>query len=725
MMSPSHGEIAAKDWIGRYGVRTPSRRFAANLGEALHALHELRPPVVVKLVSSVLHKSDVGGVRLGIDDVSGLREAIESIGRDADRHGVAVDGYLIEETAPRGIEVLVGGLIDAVFGPAIVVGLGGIFTEIFDDVAARICPIGRDDALDMIGEIKASPLLFGARGREPVNVEALADVLLALGGQRGLLVEHADRVQAIDLNPVIVSPSGAVAVDARIVLRDTKADVAPDHRDVRQNFRPLFEPRAIAIVGASASARTRANDVLDFTLGMGFEGAVYPIHPTADTINGLKAYRSFADCPAPIDYAFVAIAAARVPELLRAGGERVRFAQIMASGFGETAEGAARDGELLAIARDKGVRLIGPNCLGTYSPRGRLAYIRGCPREAGSVGIALQSGGISTDMLRRGVQRGLRYSAVVSIGNCIDVGASDFLEYFLADGNTRVIGFYLESPRDGRRFFELLRDARAQKPVVILKGGRTRAGQRIASTHTGALAGDDRLWTALSRQTGATLVGSVDELIDTLLAFQCLRPRIERPGDGAFLVGNGGGASVLATDAMARFDMRVPEMREGTRCALRSLDLPAGTSFDNPMDTPSGAMRMHEGRIAGSLLAAILAGERPDAILFHINMPQFLTNASIPDHVFDNLVDGIIETRTADIDATPVLLALRSDGSAAIDERKRSARDHALAAGVPVFDEIASALSALAHFQRYERFRHRRCLGTGDIASTPARCARP
>ncbi len=226
MMPSPTGEIAAKEWIGRYGVRTPSRRFAANVDDALQALNELRPPLVVKLVSSILHKSDVGGVRLGIESANGLLEAIQAIGRDAARHHIAVDGYLIEETAPHGVEMLVGGMIDAVFGPAVVVGLGGIFTEIFDDVAARICPIDRADALDMIGEIKASPLLFGARGREPVDVEALADVLLALGGNEGLLVQHADRIEAVDLNPVIVSPSGAVAVDARIVLRNAKAHAA-------------------------------------------------------------------------------------------------------------------------------------------------------------------------------------------------------------------------------------------------------------------------------------------------------------------------------------------------------------------------------------------------------------------------------------------------------------------------------------------------------------------
>lgn len=476
---------------------------------------------------------------------------------------------------------------------------------------------------------------------------------------------------------------------------------------IAARFRPLFEPRAIAIVGASAGNRTRANDVLDFTLEMGYDGAIYPIHPGAASIAGYRAYRSFAECPTDIDYAFVAIGAARVPELLEAGGERVRYAQIMASGFAESSEGEALNHRLLAIAREKGVRLIGPNCLGTYSPRGRLAYIRDCPKTAGRVGLASQSGGISTDMLRRGVQRGLRYSGVVSIGNCADLGAADFLEYYLADPATRVIGFYLESLRDGRRFYEILRETSAVKPVVILKGGRTRAGARVARSHTGALIGDDRLWTAFARQTGAVLVHSVDELIDTLIAFQCLQPRFDRPGDGAFLIGNGGGASVLASDFMARIGMPVTPASDATKQTLGALALPAGTTVDNPMDAPSGALRVDDGRIARALLATTLATERPDAVLFHLNMPQFLTNPSIPDVVFDNLVDGILGAAHDDPHRTPVLLTLRSDGSAEVDERKRPARDRALAAGVPVFDEIASALGALAHFQRFERF-HRR-----------------
>jgi acyl-CoA synthetase (NDP forming) len=488
--------------------------------------------------------------------------------------------------------------------------------------------------------------------------------------------------------------------------------MTPDDGDLRSRFRPLFEPRAIAIVGASNSGRTRANDVLDFTRAMGFPGPIYPIHPTAATISDLPAYRSFADCPGEIDYAFVAIGAARVPGLLEQADGRVRFAQIMASGFGETAEGERLNQRLLAVARAQGIRLIGPNCLGTYSPRGRITYIRDCPAEAGPVAFVSQSGGISTDMLRRGVQRGLRYSGVVSVGNCADLGPADFLEYFLADPSTAVIGFYLESLPDGRRFFETLRDASARKPVVILKGGRTPQGQRVALSHTGALAGDDRLWTALSRQTGATIVSSVDELIDALIVFQCLRPRFGRPGEGAFVVGNGGGAAVLATDLMARLGIQLRPIRDDTGRALAALELPAGTSIDNPMDTPSGALRMDDGRIARVLLSTIARTERPDAILFHVNMPQFLTNPSIPDTVFDNLVDEMLEARRTDRHGTPLALTLRSDGSAAVDARKRPARDRALAAGVPVFDEIANALAAIAHFQRFERFRHRRLEAT-------------
>jgi len=222
-MSAPLREAGAKDWIAGYGIRTPARRVARTVDEALEALVSLRAPVVVKLVSQSLHKSDVGGVRLGIDGAAGLREAIASIDRAAGEHGIAVEGYLIEEMVPRGVEVLAGGIVDPVFGPAVVVGFGGVFTEVLNDVVARICPIDSADAHEMIREMKAAPLLFGVRGQPAVDVEALVAVLLALGGPHGIMMEQAHRIREIDLNPVIVSPHGAIAVDARIVLRENDA----------------------------------------------------------------------------------------------------------------------------------------------------------------------------------------------------------------------------------------------------------------------------------------------------------------------------------------------------------------------------------------------------------------------------------------------------------------------------------------------------------------------
>jgi acetyl-CoA synthetase (ADP-forming) len=219
-------EATAKDWIDGYGICTPARREARTIDDAVHALAALHAPVAVKLISQALHKSDVGGVRLGIQDAAGLRDAIDAIDRAAFEQRIAIEGYLIEEMAPRGIEVLVGGIVDPVFGPAVVVGLGGVFTEILNDVVARICPIDADDAREMIHEMKASPLLFGARGQPAADIEALAGVLLALGGPRGLMMDQVQRIREIDLNPVIVSPHGAIAVDARIILREEAANDA-------------------------------------------------------------------------------------------------------------------------------------------------------------------------------------------------------------------------------------------------------------------------------------------------------------------------------------------------------------------------------------------------------------------------------------------------------------------------------------------------------------------
>jgi acyl-CoA synthetase (NDP forming) len=472
--------------------------------------------------------------------------------------------------------------------------------------------------------------------------------------------------------------------------------------EVIEKFRPLFEPKTVAVVGASTKGGTLPNVFIRRIRELGYSGTIYPIHPSAENIDGLKAYRTLGDTPQPVDYAYVAIAAAQVPPLLETARGRVRFAQVISSGFGEVDEGRELQDALVAAARAGGMRLIGPNCLGIHTPRGRVTFAEIGSAETGPVGVVSQSGGLGTDIIRRGLTRGLKFSGLVTVGNCADIAANDLLEFYLADPQTRVIGLYLETAGDGRRLFELLRGARARKPVVILKGGRTRQGRAAAVSHTGSLAGDDRAWVALSKQTGCVMVDTLDGFIDALLAFQALAVRPRHPTRRVVLFGNGGGASVLATDQLSRIGLDVETFETQTVNALARLKLPPGTSITNPVDTPVGTLQQEDGRVAEKILEVIYGSGRPDALVMHLNLSAFVGRTK--DEVLDNLVQAALRVQARYPGQAHFVLVLRSDGEPVLEERKRAFRSRAVALGVPVYDEIASAGAALAALAFHERF---------------------
>jgi acyl-CoA synthetase (NDP forming) len=480
--------------------------------------------------------------------------------------------------------------------------------------------------------------------------------------------------------------------------------VSQQDRGIVDRFRPLFEPRTIAVVGASASNVTLGNEMINQVRRFGFTGPIYPIHPSADEIEGLPAYRTLGDTPEPVDYAYVAVGAATVPGLLRAANGRVKFAQVSSSGFGETLAGRELESELVAAAREGGVRLLGPNCLGTYSPRGHITFIGGASDVPGGVGVVTQSGGLGTDTIRRGNERGVRFRGLVTVGNSADIGPSDILEFYLADPDTHVIGLYLEDVKDGRRFFEILRTSCGRKPVVLLRGGRSEQGQRAAASHTGALASDNRVWQALSKQTGVVLTRTLDQFVDTLLAFQALKPRADHPTERVVLFGNGGGASVLASDSFSEAGLSVPPFSEETRKPLEALDLPAGSSINNPIDTPRSTLRREEGRIVERILEAVYAGGSPDALVMHLNVAAFIGSADQRLNVLEKLIEIALEVQSRNAGRTHFALVLRSDGGAQAEERKRVDRGRALALGIPVFDEIPAVAEAMASVSRYERF---------------------
>ncbi|MBI4192147.1 MAG: CoA-binding protein [Betaproteobacteria bacterium] len=478
------------------------------------------------------------------------------------------------------------------------------------------------------------------------------------------------------------------------------------NHSILEQYAPLFMPQTVAVVGASTKGNALPNVFIRRIREFGFEGAIYPIHPSAAEIDGLPAYRTLADTPLPVDYAYIAVSAAQIPGMLSAAAGHVRYAQVISSGFGEVDEGKDLEQQLAAAARAGGMRLLGPNCLGIYTPRGKVTFTEIGPREVGPVGIASQSGGLGTDIIRRGMGRGLKFSGLITVGNCADLGPSDMLEFYLADPQTQVIGFYIETAKHGRRLFEILRAANARKPVVMLKGGRTRQGLAAAASHTGSLAGDERAWTALSRQTGCVLVDTLDEFIDALLIFQTLTPRSRQPTQRVVLFGNGGGASVLATDYFARLGLDVTPFGALTLDALAALKLPPGTSITNPVDCPVGTLQQEDGRVAERILDVIYEHGNPDALVMHLNLSAFIGRTK--NEVLDNLVQAALRVQEHHPGKAHFVLVLRSDGELTLEERKREFRDKAVALGIPVYDEMSNAGHALAALQQHERFVHTR-----------------
>lgn len=699
-------EAEGKSLLAARDISVPRSVVLRHGDDPASALAGMRPPFAAKVIAaSILHKSDVGGVSLGLTDSAAVAAAIETMAARPGIAGAAVEGWLVEEMAPPGQEIVIGGLRDTRFGPMLMVGLGGIFVEVFEDVAFRLCPVSEAVAREMLTELRGYGLLTGVRGREAMDIDALVGLMLQIGGENGLLMEAADYLSELDLNPVIVGSQGLMVADARFILGiagETPRRVAPDaHLPPLERFRPLFQPGSIAVMGASAQRTGVANNFIQRMERFGFGGEIYPIHPSAPEIEGLPAFPDLNATPGPVDYAYIAIAGEQIPDALAAAPGRCRMAQVISSGFAEIEEGVALQAELVEKAHLAGTRILGPNCLGTYSPRGGMSFASDAPKEPGRIGIVAQSGGLSTDIIKRGQWRGLRFSGLVTLGNASDVSPTELLAYYFDDPETKAIGLYLEDIGDGRAFFDLLRSPAATKPVVILKGGQTAQGSAAAASHTGALAGDARAWEALAAQTGVVLVPHLNAFLDALLALQCLTLRPENPTHRVTLFGNGGGTSVLGSDAFARVGLDVSPFDPDTIARLEALGLPPGTSVRNPVDTPVFTLQEKDGWVAGEILDIIYESAAPQAVAMHLNLAAFAGRGD--KNPVENLLSVAMQVQQKWPGRAHFALALRTDGSPQLEEAKRRFREQARAVDIPVYDEIpelAAALAAVSHLER-------------------------
>jgi len=354
--------------------------------------------------------------------------------------------------------------------------------------------------------------------------------------------------------------------------------------DVFEELERIFHPRSIAVVGASAHRDSPGHDYVLSLLQYGFQGAIYPINPRLEELLGLKAYPSVEAVPGPVDYVISCIPNRGVIGLVEECGRKgVQAIQLFTARFSETGreEGKRLERELLLRARAMGVRIIGPNCMGLHYPKLGITFRPDMIAPAGPIGFLSQSGNLLFELNYLGRGRGLFFSKAISYGNGLDLDEADFLRYFAHDPETRIIGAYIEGVKEGRRFWEALREAASVKPTVLLKGGRTEGGGRTASSHTAALAGSYKVWEAAVRQAGALPVKSLEELMDLLIAFSRWTPA---KGKGIGVVGGGGGRSVLAADRCEEEGLSTPPLTAEIEAhiAVKAPDLAGWVT--NPVD---------------------------------------------------------------------------------------------------------------------------------------------
>ena len=458
----------------------------------------------------------------------------------------------------------------------------------------------------------------------------------------------------------------------------------------------IIEPETIAIVG---SARRNEFYFLRSLVAAGFKGAIYPVNPHVKSAYGLKFYKSLSEIPDKIDLIICAVKAKLVPEVVREGVEKgVKCIVIFSSGFSEsgTEEGRRLEKEIVEIARKRGVRIIGPNCMGIYYPEHGLSFRTDLRRKRGPVGFVSQSGGHAIGFSLAGNDAGIFFSKVFSFGNAADVTASELIEFLTRDEKTKIIAVYIEGVKDGPRFMRAIREAALRKPVIVWKGGKTEAGSRAAASHTGAIAGSPKILDAVFTQTNAVQVESFDEILDTTLAFTYCPPVYEnRVG----LISISGGSGVTNSDACTKTGLEVPQLSEETRKKLGSVISGAGTSVKNPVDL-AGAYLNPEA--VSTTVETLGAEPYIDSIIFEVQVhyPSFLAKFVDTPELAAMIYKTISDSRKEVVEehGKPVLIAIPPIG---YHEAVRIARDMFLEAKLPVFPSVDRAAKALANMARY------------------------
>jgi acetyl coenzyme A synthetase (ADP forming)-like protein len=651
-----------------YGISVPKEGVVTSAAEASNMASSMGYPVVMKIVSpDILHKTEAGGVAVGVKSAQEASDAYETIIANAKKYkaDAHIIGVQVQQMIKGGQEVIIGAMTDNSFGKLVAFGMGGVLVEVLKDITFRLAPATNEDALSMLDGIQAAEMLKGVRGGDPVNREALSALIVRVSQ----LVSDFPEISEMDLNPVFASKDGAIAADVRIVV--DFAAKAPRYRppedQVLASMKRIMQPKSLAVIGASSETGKIGNSVMKNLINGGYKGEIYPIHPKDAEILGYKAYKSVKDVPGHIDTAVFAIPAKFVAGALTECGEKkIAGAVLIPSGFAETGnmEGQL---ELAEIGRKYNIRLMGPNIYGFYyTPANLCATFCTAYDVKGSAALSSQSGGIGMAIIGFSRSAKMGVSAIVGLGNKSDIDEDDLLIFFEQDDNTKVIAQHCEDLKDGRAFAEVAKRVSKKKPVIMLKAGRTSAGAKAASSHTGALAGNDKIYDDVLRQSGVIRAKSLRDLLD----FARGVPILPTPkGENVVIITGAGGSGVLLSDACVDNNLKLMAMPSDLDAAFRKFIPPFGAA-GNPVDITGGEPPQ-------TYANTVKLGLEDDRI--HALILGYWHTIVTPPMVFAKLMVEVVEEMRAKGKIKPVVASLAGDVQ--VEEAAQYLYEH----GIPAY----------------------------------------
>ena len=463
----------------------------------------------------------------------------------------------------------------------------------------------------------------------------------------------------------------------------------------RPDIDAILNPRSIAVVGASTHPAKQGHVYVNSLREFGFKGPVYPVNPRAEEIAGYTSYQSLKDVPGPVDYVISAVPAHLLPGVMEdARDKQVKGFHLFTARMAEmgTEKGLALEAGIIRSARELGARIIGPNCMGLYNPGHGISFRGNFPKEAGSVGFLSQSGGNTVEFVYRASLRGVLFSKAVSYGNAADLNECDFLEYFTHDPETSIIACYIEGIRGGPRFFDVLSQAAAAKPLVLLKGGRGEAGTRAVASHTASLAGSTEIWKTAVTQAGGIWAETMEEMTDIAVALRYMtKPRGPRVG----IICGGGGNTVHSADLCEAAGLRVEPLPDSVRSGFKEHLPDTWFHTNNPFDL-SGIMSGDEKGTTMPLAVSLMAESGAyDLLLVDPDVDFQLDHPLAKGRMF-----RIVRAITGLNGKVPIPIAMIIRPADALEEWRWRAVNELIedvwGAGVPVFSSMPRAATCIA-----------------------------